>query len=59
MSSRISSNSSTHVRDEERDEEDAFWIFVQMVESILPLDYYSNMVGALIDQKIFYQIFKR
>ena len=30
-----------------------------MVESILPLDYYSNMVGALIDQKIFYQIFKR
>jgi hypothetical protein len=59
MSSRISSNSSTHIRDEERDEEDAFWIFVQMVESILPLDYYSNMVGALIDQKIFYQIFKR
>jgi hypothetical protein len=59
MSSHISSTSSTHLRDEERDEEDAFWIFVQMVESILPLDYYSNMVGALIDQKIFYQIFKR
>lgn len=59
MSSHISSNSSTNIRDEERDEEDAFWIFVQMVESILPLDYYSNMVGALIDQKIFYQIFKR
>jgi TBC1 domain family member 8/9 len=29
-----------------------------MVESILPLDYYSNMVGALIDQKIFYKFFK-
>ncbi len=30
-----------------------------MVESILPLDYYSNMVGALIDQRIFYQLFKQ
>lgn len=29
-----------------------------MVESILPLDYYSNMVGALIDQKVFYGFFK-
>lgn len=29
-----------------------------MVESILPIDYYSNMVGVLIDQKIFYDIFK-
>ncbi len=46
------------VRDEEKDEEDAFWIFTMMVESILPLDYYSNMVGALIDQKVFYSLFK-
>jgi len=46
------------VRDEEKDEEDAFWIFTMMVESILPLDYYSNMVGALIDQKVFYKHFK-
>lgn len=30
-----------------------------MVESILPIDYYSNMVGVLIDQKIFYDIFKQ
>lgn len=30
-----------------------------MVESILPLDYYSNMVGALIDQKIFYELFEQ
>jgi hypothetical protein len=29
-----------------------------MVESMLPMDYYSNMVGALIDQKIFYDLFK-
>ena len=45
-------------RDEEKDEEEAFWIFVMLVESILPLDYYSNMVGALIDQKIFYRFFQ-
>ena len=43
---------------EDRDEEEAFWIFTMMVESMLPLDYYSNMVGALIDQKIFYDLFK-
>ena len=30
-----------------------------MVESILPLDYYSNMVGALIDQKIFFKMFEK
>jgi hypothetical protein len=37
------------VIDDEKEEEEAFWIFVMMVESILPMDYYSNMVGALID----------
>lgn len=34
------------------DEESAFWVMVQTVESILPLDYYSNMLGVLIDQKV-------
>jgi len=29
-----------------------------MVESMLPIDYYSNMVGVVIDQKIFYDEFK-
>lgn len=43
---------------EEKEEEEAFWIFVMMVESILPIDYYSNMVGALIDQRIFYNFFR-
>lgn len=42
-------SSASSIRDEDKDEEDAFWIFTMMVESILPLDYYSNMVGALID----------
>ena len=35
--------------EDEKDEEEAFWIFAMMVESMLPLDYYSNMVGVLID----------
>ena len=31
------------------DEEEAFWIFAMIVESLIPLDYYSNIVGALVD----------
>lgn len=31
------------------DEESAFWTLTMVVETILPLDYYSNMVGVLID----------
>lgn len=29
-----------------------------LVESIVPLDFYSNIVGALIDQKVFQHIVK-
>lgn len=46
-------------KQEEKEEEEAFWIFTNMLESILPLDYYSNMVGALIDQKIFFKMFEK
>lgn len=34
-------------------EEEAFWTLVQIVEVILPLDYYSNLVGVLLDIKVF------
>jgi hypothetical protein len=34
-------------------EEEAFWTLTMLLESILPIDYYSNMIGVLIDQKIF------
>eukprot|EP00347_Sterkiella_histriomuscorum_P004415 403360549 len=37
---------------------EAFWIFVMIIETMMPLDYYSNMVGALIDQKAFSQLFE-
>lgn len=39
-------------------EEEAFWVLCMLIESILPIDYYSNMVGVLIDQSIFYDLFK-
>jgi len=35
------------------DEEEAFWILCCLIEDILPIDYFSNMVGVLVDQKIF------
>jgi hypothetical protein len=34
-------------------EEEAFWTLVQIVEVILPLDYYTNLLGVLIDLKVF------
>eukprot|EP00347_Sterkiella_histriomuscorum_P023907 403332973 len=33
-------------------EEEAFWVFVQLLESILPLDYYTQMMGVQTDLKI-------
>ena len=34
------------------DEEQAFWTLAMTVESILPLDYYSNMLGVFIEQQV-------
>lgn len=33
-------------------EEDAFWTFCCTIEQILPLDYYSNMLGVLVEQQV-------
>jgi hypothetical protein len=30
-------------------EEESFWTLAMIIETILPTDYYSNMVGVLID----------
>lgn len=38
------------------DEEDAFWTFCQTIEQILPLDYYSNMLGVLVEQQVLEQL---
>jgi len=34
-------------------------VFVQITESILPIDYYSDMLGILIDQKVFEHLMKK
>ena len=34
-------------------EEETFWVFTMIVETYLPFEYFSMMVGVLIDQKIF------
>jgi hypothetical protein len=39
-------------------EEEAFWTLCCLIESILPLDYYSGMIGVLIDQKLFTRFIK-
>jgi len=31
-------------------EEEAFWTLTMIIETMLPIDYYSNMVGVLVDQ---------
>jgi len=39
-------------------EEEAFWTLCCLIESILPLDYYSGMIGVLVDQKLFAKLIK-
>jgi len=39
-------------------EEETFWIFVSIAEINLPIDYYSDMLGILVDQKVFEEILK-
>lgn len=39
-------------------EEEAFWTLVQIVEVILPMDYYTNLLGVLIDLKVYQAIMR-
>jgi len=34
-------------------EEQSFWVFTSICENLLPLDYYSDLLGILTDQKVF------
>jgi hypothetical protein len=41
-------------------EEDAFWLFVTVVEKLLPSDYYTKtMVGTYVDQFVLSHIIKK
>jgi small G protein signaling modulator 3 len=37
-------------------EEEAFWVFVMILEKILPIDYYSNLMGVRADSIFFADI---
>jgi hypothetical protein len=41
-----------------KDEEDAFWLFASLIETVLPLDYYSLMLQVLVDQKVLMKLIK-
>lgn len=34
-------------------EEQCFWLLAQLLETIIPIDYYTNMTGLITDQNIF------
>ena len=40
-------------------EEEAFWTLACLIENILPVDYYSAMIGVLVDQKVYSQLVKK
>ena len=40
-------------------EEEAFWTFTNIIESMMPIDYYANMQGALVDQRIVEALLQR
>ena len=39
-------------------EQDVFWLFVQIIENILPCDYYSELVGIMGDCSLCLKILK-
>jgi len=42
-----------------QDEEKSFWIFVQIIENILPIDFYSEMAGVMADVDILLCLIKQ
>ena len=38
-----------------KDEEKVFWIFVQIIENILPINYYYDSMGIIIDNNILFE----
>mmetsp|Transcript_32778 Transcript_32778/g.37472 ORF Transcript_32778/g.37472 Transcript_32778/m.37472 type:complete len:239 (+) Transcript_32778:805-1521(+) len=41
------------------DEEESFWVFTNLFETILPIDYFCLMTEILVDQKILIQILQK
>ena len=41
-----------HLLSQMRNEEYVFWTLCQIIEQYLPLDYFSNFFGVVVDQKV-------
>ena len=39
-------------------EEQCFWLYVQIIEKYLPLEYFTSMSGVILDQKVFDYLFR-
>ena len=42
-----------------KDEEKVFWIFTQIIENILPINYYYDSMGIIIDNNILFEKLER
>ena len=40
------------------EENEAFWLFTYVLEILLPLDYYTSMIGIMVDQKVFLELLR-
>ena len=40
-------------------QEEAFWVFCELIEEILPLNYYSEMCGIMADMQIILNLIKK
>ena len=39
-------------------EEEAFWVVCSIIETIFPINYYSMMIGTMVDQRILKKMVK-
>ena len=39
-------------------QEETFWIFCQIIEEILPLNYYNDLIGVMVDCNIVESLFQ-
>jgi hypothetical protein len=40
-------------------EEEAFWLLSSIIETVIPMDYYTNMIGVVCDQQLFLAILSK
>ena len=40
------------------EENQAFWLFTYVLEVLLPLDYYTSMIGIMVDQRVFLELLR-